>query len=262
MRPAGFTLVEIIVVVSILAFLMALLSPALSGSREQAKTTLCAARIKDLTQGLHTYDSDHGTLPYGFDGPAGTRPPAGNQTPSGWYWFHLAGMINYDSLRERRLLTCPSRRLEDPDLKRWIVYGNYGVNRFLCKSGVGGLGYYGEDIQGTPLSMLAVRRQAETLLLVDSGFALVSWWNTTREPPTPIKAKHAYDVSYVPGLEINGDMDLWPGQQRDAVGGRHHGKIVNVGFVDGHVSPMKAAELLVTKTGEDEWNYSPLWRFR
>jgi prepilin-type processing-associated H-X9-DG protein len=41
-----------------------------------------------------------------------------------------------------------------------------------------------------------------------------------------------------------------------------HGKIVNVGFVDGHVSPMKAGELLVTKTGEDEWNYSPLWRFK
>ena len=30
----------------------------------------------------------------------------------------------------------------------------------------------------------------------------------------------------------------------------------------GGVSPKKAGELLVTKTGEDEWNYSPLWRFR
>jgi len=67
------------------------------------------------------------------------------------------------------------------------------------------------------------------------------------------------DSAYIPGLEINADRKLWPGQTRDAIGGRHPNKTVNVGFVDGHVARKKASELLVEKTGEDDYDYSPLW---
>ncbi len=260
MRPAGFTLTEVLVVVAILALLMAILSPMLSASREQAKEALCAAKMKDLVVSLHTYDAEHGTLPPGFEGP-GFRPPGGDMRPAGWWWFHFTGVIHDESIKDRKLLRCPSSRLDSPDLKGWAVYGNYGVNRFLCKSG-NGLGCYGEDIQGTPLSLTAVRQSGETLLIVDSGFALVSWWNATREPPKPVVVKNAWDVSYVPGLEINGEITLWPGQKTDAIDGRHRDKTVNVGFVDGHVAKTKASELLVEKTGEDQWNNSPLWRPR
>jgi prepilin-type N-terminal cleavage/methylation domain-containing protein/prepilin-type processing-associated H-X9-DG protein len=261
MRHAGFTLVEIIVVVSILAFLMALLAPVLSISREQARTTLCAARMDDIALSLHNYDTEYGTLPYGFDGPAIGEPPGGSILLAGWYWFHFTGLLHSRSIKDRRLLQCPSKRLEDSYLQGLVVCGNYGVNRFLCKSG-GGMGYYGEDIQGTPLSTAAVRQPGETLLIVDSGFALVSWWNATKQPPRPIAPKNLPDVSYIPGLEINSQISLWPGQKNDAIGGRHRGKIINVAFVDGHISQTKASELLVEKTGEDEWNYSPLWRFK
>jgi prepilin-type processing-associated H-X9-DG protein len=174
---------------------------------------------------------------------------------------HSIGVLRHESRREQRLLECPSRRLDSLELKKWFIYGNYGVNRFLCKSGTG-LGFEGEDIQGTPLSTNAVRRPGETLLIVDSGFALVSWWNATKDPPKPIPVTYVTDVSYVPGVEINSQITLWPGQERDAKCGRHPGKTVNVGFVDGHIRQTKASELLVEKTGEDEWNYSPLWRFK
>lgn len=262
MRPAGFTLVEVIVVISILAFLMAILVPVLSNSREQTRTTLCATKMNNLLLSLQTYDAEHGTLPPGLDDP-GIRPPGGDMRPTGWFWFHFTGVIHNESIKDRRLLKCPSSRLDSPDLRNWVVYGNYGVNRFLCKSGQG-LGFYGEDIQGTPMSIAALRQPGETLLIVDSGFALVSWWNATREPPEPIVVKNMWDSSYIPGLEINSEktLTLWPGQETDAIGGRHRGKIVNVGFADGHIRPTKAGELLVEKTGENEWNNSPLWRPR
>jgi len=68
------------------------------------------------------------------------------------------------------------------------------------------------------------------------------------------------DTAYVPGLSINRDRDLLPGQIQDAIGGRHPSKTVNVGFVDGHVDRTKADDLLVEKTGEDQYcNRVPTW---
>ena len=44
-RKEGFTLVELLVVISIIALLMAVLMPALQRVKRQAKTTLCQANL-------------------------------------------------------------------------------------------------------------------------------------------------------------------------------------------------------------------------
>ena len=261
MKHAGLTIVELLVVISIIAFLAALLFPAFTLSREQAKATACEANVRQLALALIAYDGEHQSLPYGFGGLGKAPPPGGyrgNRTmdPAGWWWFNFIDAVHYKSVRDMNALRCPSKRLESPKLKQDILCGNYGVNRTLCKTILNDAP--ANEFEGTPLSLIAVRHPGSTLLVMDSGYTLICWWHAAKDPPVTFGSS-IQDAAYVPGLEINKQKILWPGQDRDAKDGRHPNRTVNIAFGDSHVERRKARDLLVEKTDDGGWDYSPLW---
>lgn len=65
-RHRGFTLVELLVVVGIVAVLIALLLPAVQAAREAARRATCQSRFRQIGMGLHLYQATHGVFPPGL----------------------------------------------------------------------------------------------------------------------------------------------------------------------------------------------------
>lgn len=75
MSRRGFSLIELLVVISIIALLIAILLPALSAARDAARGTVCLSQLRQMLLAASTYASDEqGSLPLAFDynAPGGT----------------------------------------------------------------------------------------------------------------------------------------------------------------------------------------------
>ena len=268
MKRIGFTLIELIVVLVIIAILIAITLPCLQSFRQQAKTVLCASNIRQLTLGLLMYETENRTLPYAVDDHIPQNPPpdgySGNAAYDrmGWWWFNYISDYSPKDKKEKRLRWCPSRQLKDSKFKDNVLYGNYGVNRSVCKvyKSLQSSKKWAE-FTGTPLCTKDMQNANKTLLIVDCGYSMITCWHATDIPPVTFDKNSIEDTvsAYVPGLRINDKRSLWPGQEEDAINGRHPGKTINAGFADGHISRKKADDLLVEKTNDGYKNRGPLW---
>jgi prepilin-type N-terminal cleavage/methylation domain-containing protein/prepilin-type processing-associated H-X9-DG protein len=141
-RPA-FTLVELLVVITIIGILIALLLPAVQAAREAARRAHCTSNLKQLALGCLHHEQALGWLPTGgWDG--GTVGPGGaygvwygdpdlgfdEKQPGGWFYnimpyiemqaFHDIGMGESETMKRAlwtkaiatpaSLDSCPSRR--------------------------------------------------------------------------------------------------------------------------------------------------------
>lgn len=138
MRRRGFTLIEILVVLSILTILMAILLPAFSSVRGAGRNVVCVANLRQLGQAIQMYATDNDRYPRGLDA-------ADKFTPQ--IWPASYGQIMADTpllpavmdpyIKHAALWKCPSDFGFDvcditnvPLPARPTCYGRYGMSYF------------------------------------------------------------------------------------------------------------------------------------
>jgi prepilin-type N-terminal cleavage/methylation domain-containing protein/prepilin-type processing-associated H-X9-DG protein len=132
-HPRGFTLVELLVVISIIALLTALILPAVQAAREAARRAQCQNNLRQLGIAASQHESAHGFFPsngWGYLWMGDPDRGMGRAQPGGWIWTLLpyldrrdlwdwsaaqagtarrAAMVTVQQT-PLQVLTCPSRR--------------------------------------------------------------------------------------------------------------------------------------------------------
>jgi len=128
-RPVdrGFTLVELLVVISVIALLVALLLPAVQSAREASRRAGCANNLKQISLALHNYELTVGAYPMSqFWKP----DPSGMTAASTGYGFliHLLPYIEQKATYDSFNLVLAFGNVENT-----TVHG-VGISTFWCPS--------------------------------------------------------------------------------------------------------------------------------
>ena len=114
----GFTLVELLVVIAVIATLMAMLIPALGRTRATSRLTVCGSNLRQLGAATHVYAVESaGFIPRGPE-PAHPFDFSGNQIATNQLWIGVGSWgppptnpRQYNGMGRLLVTTCPNQNV-------------------------------------------------------------------------------------------------------------------------------------------------------
>lgn len=226
---AAFTLIEVLVVISIIALIAAILFPAFAKARENARRSSCQSNLKQIGLGLLQYVGDHDDkMPASAYGPISPTIQDSNNSS---YYKWMDAIFPY--VKSEQLFICPSDSggkytysLNLPDGESTQDYGSYGQNGAYRNAG---------DAQTPPrsaaylVSLSSMASPAATIWAADTN---------NRE-----EANGSYGFSWANAASTPSITTAASGvRQLEKISERHL-QTSNVLFCDGHVKAMKLEQL-------------------
>lgn len=212
----GFTLIEILIVIAIIAVLAALLIPASSGIIKKSRDTQSLNNLAQISKGLEVYVAENGKYPYSYDS-------------TGNYWvFQINPYVGNWKLgggQSKGVFYSPNEKMHNP-------IADYGINNLVVYDS------YTSPSQRVPATIL---RPSQTVLVCDArvhpkappgeGSWLVDgfWWS-------------------LQGTNMVSIFCPWPS--------RNSGGKIFAAFCDGHVEAVPGEHWTLNRTERFDPAYS------
>lgn len=181
--PAGFTLVEVMVVIAIIGLLVAFILPAVQQARESARRIQCANNLKNIGVATHNFHASHGKFPALVTATYGPT-----------FWFSILPYLDQGALYN--LYDGGATGAAGPTSLRRSMNLNYGIIREAGQEqSVVGIPVYhcptyrppdvrrtGDDTGGargpkSDYAVIAMRTAANNLTLKPGNTVEFEWWN-------------------------------------------------------------------------------------
>ncbi|MBV9463230.1 MAG: DUF1559 domain-containing protein [Verrucomicrobiae bacterium] len=232
---AGFTLVELLVVVGVVSVLAGMLLPTLKSARETAKSAQCMSNLRQLGIAMNLHGETYGYYPWSVIQDVGiysVRPNYSGDVNSTWS-FALNAFLGGPKIdwgqpdKRSKVLVCPADAIKYPN----NVVSSYGVHAKLF----GNTFEPGQAAETRyPRAYPFEERPNEVIMMGDVSHAV---WMSPMDGHNEFVAPDTY-TDYSAATQNNVEATCLPGEDNDigfkALRFRHNNR-ANFVFIDGHV---------------------------